>query len=171
MTNPTASVSVKISPTFAAVVFFALYAFFFFLFTKFTISSLAISGVIPLFTGIIGSMITGRFIGYLFGNLLVKEISWQKLLFIGGLIGVIAILLISINILLYLVIFNPQFFKPLHYWQDFFVVYGMMTLSTFLILAPWLLPITAAATVYFNKSFYPRLLLAESQGTSPTSKL
>lgn len=152
-----------ISPRFAGAVFFAIYALLFMLFTKYTLLSLRDSALLPLIPSILTSIITGIFVGGIFGSALTKTNGWLRPLFIGILLACLSLILCSLGIITHYYLKDPQFLSYFHHWQDYFVFYGAVLLSLFLTIGLWLIPLTSLVAIYFNKQFYPGLIAADQQ--------
>lgn len=150
-----------ISPKFAGAFFFAIYAFFFMLFAKYTLFSLQDRALLPLFSTIIISFFTGAFSGAILGNALVKKSRWTRPFFIGIALALLALFLGSLGILVHYYFHDPVFLQRFVHWRDYFVMYGVILLSLILTIGIWLIPITGLVAIYFNKHFYPGLLIAD----------
>ncbi|MGQ3890064.1 hypothetical protein ACQUW5_13665 [Legionella sp. CNM-1927-20] len=146
------------NPNWAGAIFFAIFAFCFLLLTKYILLSLQQSTVLPFFPALLVALITGSFLGAIFTKYLIYPRSWIYAFLIGILMALIAILLISLVIFLNLYFFEPTITNRLHHWQDFFILYGTIFLSLFLIIGLWLMLFTGLAAVYFSERFWPTLI-------------
>ncbi|STX51957.1 Uncharacterised protein [Legionella busanensis] len=147
-----------LSPSWVGAIFFAVFAFCFLLFTKYILLSLQQSAVLPFFPALLVALITGIFLGAIFTKYLTYPKSWIYAFLIGILMALIATALIGLVIFLNLYFSDSTFTHRLHHWQDFFILYGTIFLSLFLIIGLWLMLFTGLAAVYFSKHFWPTLI-------------
>ncbi|MFA5959237.1 MAG: hypothetical protein WC785_01815 [Tatlockia sp.] len=149
-----------ISPKFAGAVFFALYAVFFMLFAKYTLLTLKDTRLLPFFSSLFIAAITGGIAGALLGKPLAKNAKWNRPFLIGILLALLSLVLGSFGVLAHYYLHNVLHFSR---WQDYFVVYGLVLLSLLMTVGIWLVPLTGLVSVYFNKRFFPGLLLADKE--------
>lgn len=152
-----------ISPTFSSMVFYAIYGFFFFLFSYYTLFSLSSKITLPFLPTLLGSLLIGGFLGFAFGEILVKPQPWWRLFLWACLMIIAAFLLLSFGVMIYGFIFDPYYVNHFQRWQDYFIIFGLINLTIIFIMGPWLLILTSLATVYFNKHFYPGLAAVDKQ--------
>ncbi|STX29429.1 Uncharacterised protein [Legionella beliardensis] len=152
-----------LSPQWTAAIFFAVFGFFFLLLTKYMLLSLQQSAALPFFPASLVALITGGFLGYLFGQQLIKERAWGYVFLLGLVIGVVAIILISIAVFIHAYFYDPTIINHLQHWRDYFIIYGIIFLSLLLTVGLWLILFMGLAAVYFNKRFWPTLVAIEKK--------
>lgn len=150
-----------VSPRLAGAIFFALFALLCMLFIKYTLLSIQESALLPLFTSILAAIGTGASAGAFFGGALAKKARWPRPFFLGVAVGLLALVLIAIRLFIFSYSKNPLLFDQFHSWQQYLVFYGALLASLLLTLGLWLLPLTGLIAIYFNKQFYPNLLLVD----------
>lgn len=153
----------QFSPRIAGAIFFAIYAFLFTLFTKYTLLSLRDEGLLPLLPSIFISLIIGALIGALFGKALAKKSHWFRPFLIGILLACVALILGSLFVLIHYYSTDPLFSSRLQHWQDYFVVYGAILVSLLIVIGTWFIPLSGQVSIYFNKHFLPGLITADKQ--------
>lgn len=147
-----------LNPNWVGAIFFAIFAFCFLLLTKYIFLSLLQSRILPFFPALLVALITGSFLGAIFTKYLIYPRSWIYAFLIGILMALIALVLISLVIFLNLYFFESAMINRLHHWQDFFIFYGTIFLSLFLVIGLWLILFTGLAAVYFSKRLWPTLI-------------
>ena len=145
------------SNKFAAGLFFSIFSLLFFLFTKYTLLSIQSRLSLPLFPLLFLVVFASGYVASKFGNALAKPASWYRVFFIGLLLAIIAILLISLVVLCWTIFQKDPILSELHNWKDYFVFLGLIFVSITLIIGVWLIPLTGLAAIYFNRRFLPGL--------------
>ena len=161
--NPDVKAFHPISPRFAGAVFFAIFALLFMFFTKYTLLSLRDSALLPLLPAIVVSLITGAFVGGIFGPALAKQSYWLRPFVIGIVLACLALILASFGIIAHYYLVDANFFSRFHQWQDYFLVYGLILLSLTITVGVWFIPLTGLVAIYFNKHFLPGLIATDQK--------
>lgn len=152
-----------ITPEFAGTLFFAIFAALFLIFTKYTLIPLQGSLHLPLYPALFIALVSGAIIGRKFAGRLAKENRWLRLFLLGLMMGILAIFIASISALIRSCLYDTSFLPSLHYWQDYFIAYGLIVLSIALVIGIWLVPLCGLAAIYFNKRFLPGLIAADNR--------
>lgn len=148
---------VSMSPKFAAAIFFAIFNFLLLLFTKYALMSLKDGALVPLLPASIIAIIIGILLGILFGQSLANQLTGFRAFSLGILIACCALVLLSLVILIYSYLTGSPIIQQIQHWQDYFILFGVILSTLFLTLGIWLIPLTAVASFYFNKRFWPGL--------------
>lgn len=153
----------SMSPRLAAALFFAVYALLVLILAKYILLSLNDKLQMSILPVALMVMMTGFFAGALFGNFLARPTAMWRILFWGALLALVALLQISLGIFIHAFATETLFFKKLASWYDYFVIYGLIFISVSLIVGLWLVPLTSLVAVFFNRRFFPGLVLADEQ--------
>lgn len=157
-----------ISPEFASAGFFMLFGSLFLIFTKYTLLPLNVSHQLPLLSSLIVILFTAAFLGRVFARLLIKPQPSIRLFIIGILMAMAAILIISLSFFIRSWIYGAPLLQLAHNWQDYFIIFGLLVVTTSSVIGLWLAILTGMAAIYFNKRFYPKLMAFNA--AQPTSK-
>lgn len=152
-----------LSPRLAGAVFFAIYALFFMLFTRYTLISVQYAAVIPLLPSILISLFVGALAGAWLGKTLAKKSRWYRAFLIGLLLALVCLILGSLGLLLHSYFRDASFLNKVQSWKDYLVLYAAILLSLGVTIGLWLVPLTGLVAVYFNKYFFPGLITADKQ--------
>lgn len=165
------STAVKINPRVVAAIFFAALMLLFLFFTKLTLLSLPDNQLFPILPSIFFALFTGLLVGAISGKSLATSGHWCKPLIIGIALALTVLLLISTTLFILSSLHNSNSIQSAPHWQDYFIIFGVLFLSMFLIIGTWLIPLVILATIYFNRRFFPGLVALEQQQRSQTLKV
>lgn len=157
-----------ITPEFASTGFFMIFGVLFLLYTKYALLPLNVSHQIPLISSLVVILLIAAFLGRIFARSLVKKHHWLRLFLTGVFMALLALLIVSLTIFIRSWIVGTPLFQLAQHWQDYFIIYGLLVVTTSSVIGVWLGVLTGMAAIYFNKRFYPRLMAFDS--TQATTK-
>ena len=143
------------NPRLIGAFYFAGFAVLFNLVAKYFLFVFQASDLLPFFSSTLLFLLLSALFGSLFSKRIMAASKPLHAFAWGMLLALVLIPFYSLGLQLIFYIQNHAIYKNIHLWQDYVVLYGVITLFVILIAGIWLIPLTGGAALLFNRRIVP----------------
>jgi hypothetical protein len=143
------------NPRLIGAFYFAVFAVFFNLIAKYFLFVFQAGDLLPFFSSTLIFLLLSALFGSLFSKRIIEASKPGHAFGWGMLLALVIIPFYSLGLQLIFYIQTPAMYSNIHLWQDYVVLYGVITLFVFLIAGIWLIPLTGGAALLFNRRIMP----------------
>ncbi len=143
------------NPRLIGALYFAIFAVAFNLLAKYFLFIFKAGELLPFFSSTLLLLLLFALFGSLFSKRLVATHKPGHIFAWGMLLAITITPFYSLGLQLIYYVHNHAIYNNLHQWQDYIVLYGVMTLFFILIAGIWLIPLTGCAALLFSRRFIP----------------